>query len=469
MASKKKVPANERVAEALAPHGFPRGPGPGLGFTPEDDALFARGYPQLRIVEDGPDDPKKRTKAVEKALDAIDPVLRIRVPKAFAAAYLRGYRVGPLLFVDANHQGNAEKRVERALAIASDAPITEALLEDTLREGTVAMGRDTYASWRLPEVLHLFEHFLGSEAVARAVVDRLVVLGTDLSIWGFAGDARRTNASGHHLARALPWILMRVDPRLAAELRGRLAKVAPKKQDGIDPAAYFALLDAVAHPAREELDRALEALSVPLALAHGHAAPVRIALARQPQVMLVGWMPGRLVWLLGSQFLGGKLALTGLPPMPLFDSLAPLRDPGVVRAIAHLGAGRAAANAAKGWLVEHAAYARPVLETLARLDDPKEAKIAEKALDLMAGAAPAAPPASEDQLEAEIAAIFRNLGQALRRSNDREAMIAHIREAHEAYTEARAAVGDPTPEAYFTHRFGDFGLGEWAMLAVDAI
>lgn len=472
MATKKKKVSNEdRIAEALARHGFPHGPGPGLGFTPEDDALFARGYPRLKIVEDVADDPKKRTSQVEKALDAIDPVLRIRVPEAFAAAYLRGYRVGPLLFVDSNHPaGNAEKRATRASAIASDEPITETLLRDTLRESTIGMGRDTYASWRLPEVLHLHEHFLGSEVVARAVVDRLIELGTELDSWGFAGeDPYRFNASSHSLALALPWILMRVDPRLGAELRARLARVERKKVGEIDPVAYFALLEAVAHPEREAMDRVLFSLWVPLAVAHGHPAPVQEALAKHPAVMLVGAMPGRMVWLLGSRFLAGKLVLSGLPQPQLVDSLAPLKDPGVVRAMAHLGAGRAGAKAVAEWLAEHAGYARPILETLAAIDDPKEAKVAQKALELLGGAAPAAPAQSADELEAEIAAIFARLGDALRRSNDREAMIAHIREAHEAYTEARAAVGDPTPEAYFTHRFGDFGLGEWAMLAVDAI
>jgi hypothetical protein len=251
------------------------------------------------------------------------------------------------------------------------------------------------------------------------------------------------------------------------ELRAQLAKVKAKKQGAIDPIPYFALLDAIAHPEREALPPPIAVLAVPLALAHGHVGPLQEALAKQPRHMLS--MPGRFVWLLGSRFLAGKLALTGMPPLPLLDSLAPLKDPGVVRAMAHLGAGRAAANAVAAWLAEHAGYARPVLETLAALDDPKEAKVAQKALDLLGGAAPAAPAQSERELEAEIAAIFSRLGDALRRSNDREAMIAHIREAHEAYTEARAAVGDPTPDAYFTHRFGDFGLGKWAMLAVDAI
>lgn len=460
-----------RIHEALAPFGFPRAPGPGMGFTPEDDACFARGYPRMRFVDDLPDAPKKRVAAAEKALDAIDPVLRIRVPRDFAAAYLRGYRVGPLLFVDRNHPaGNGEKRLQRAAAMAAGDPITEALLRETLEVGGHGMGFDTYGGWRFHEVLFLYENFIGSEAVARILVDHLVHLGTDLATWGFAGtDPFRWNAVGHHLALALPWILLRVDPGLAVELRARLGAVARKTLGEIQPTAYYDLLQAIAHPEVEQYPPTVRVHRVPLSLAHGHVATLREVMATVSSLRDATSEPGRMAWVLGSEVFAGALGLSGWGMMWAFDSMAPLRDPGVVRAMAHLGKGRAMAQEVARWLQVHAAYARPVLERLAKVDDPKEAAIAEKALGYLGGEAPAAAPPSEDALEAEIAAIFAKLGAALRRSNDREAMVAHIREAHEAYVEARAAVGDPTPEAYFTHRFGDFGLGAWAMLAVDAL
>src|SRR6185436_5768801 len=124
------------VAAALGPHGFPHAGGRGLGFTSEDDALYERGYPHLRVVTDEKLSAKKAADAAEKALAAIDPVLRAHVPRAIAEPYLRGYR---------------------ARGTASDRMIDVSLLEETLRANMVGMGSDTYARWRLPEVLHLYE------------------------------------------------------------------------------------------------------------------------------------------------------------------------------------------------------------------------------------------------------------------------------------------------------------------------
>jgi hypothetical protein len=462
-----RIDAAAQLRAGLARHGFPRPPGPGLGFSPADDALFERGYPNLKILDDTPLEPKAAHDLAERALDAIDPVLRVRVPRALAAPYLRGYRVGPLLFVDRNHPPeNESRRARRSEAIRSGDPITVSLLEATLREQVVGMGKDTYVQWRLAEVLHLYEHFVGSEAVARAVTDHLVQVGTDLSSWGFAGDPQRTNAAPHSLAMALPWILRRVAPTLATELRGRLGRVKPRAEGTIDPRPYFSLLSVLAQPSAP-LSEDLEALAVRLGLAHEQAEPVRRAYERQPKNLVLG--PGRLVWLLGSDLLAGPISVTGALPLPLLDSVAPLRDPGVVRFAAHLATSRAAAQEVAKWLTEHADYARPILETLAALDDPREKKFAARALELLGGAPLPSAPASAQELEREIAQIFSTLGGQLRAGGDREVLMQHIRDAHEAYTEARASVGDPTPDAYFTHRFGDFGLGQWAMLAVDAI
>ncbi len=62
------------------------------------------------------------------------------------------------------------------------------------------------------------------------------------------------------------------------------------------------------------------------------------------------------------------------------------------------------------------------------------------------------------------------MGQRLRAAaKNRDAEVVAIKDAYEAYAEARSAADDPIPEAYSTHRFGDFGVGKWAMLAVEVI
>ncbi len=450
----------------LARFGFPTPPGPGACFTSEGDALFARGYPHLRIVTD---EPCSNAEAqAEKALDAIDPVLRIRVPRALAEPYLRGYRVGPGLFVGPNARPeNAQRRVERAEAIRAAVPIDRALLTATLEASIVGMGRDTYGRWRLPEVLYLYEHFIGSADVARALTDVLVSLANELSPWGFAGeDECRLNAPAHALALALPWILRRVPVSLANELRAKLAALAPKKKGKTNPVAYFALLRAISTPSAP-LGEHVSTIELALAFAHDRPEPVTAALARQPRHVFSD--TGRIVWLLGGAPLAGALAFQGLMVVPLLDRVSLLRDPGVVRLVAHIAAQRAGAKAASVWLNEHADHARPILEALARCGDAKEEKAANAALALLGGAKPAEAPSTPDELEAEIAKIFARLGERVRGTHDVEAQKQHIREAYEGYTEARSAAGDPIPEAYFTHRFGDFGVGQWAMLAVDTI
>ncbi len=207
--SKAKADSSELVAAALAEHGFPGRAGPGLCFTSEGDALFARGYPAMRLLSEDalPDDVAFRR--AEEALDAIDPALRITVPRVVARRYLLGHRVGTGLFLDVAHQPqNAQLKEERAALMRSDRPIEVALLEEALGAHGVSMG-DTYSSWRWPKALYLYEAFLGTEVVARTLVRHLVREADDLSRWGFAGqDPGRTNAAPSlpraHVAVAVP-------------------------------------------------------------------------------------------------------------------------------------------------------------------------------------------------------------------------------------------------------------------------
>jgi len=107
--STKKSPAAtpELIRSTLAPFGFPHPPGKGLGFTPEDDALFERGYPHLRILTDEKVDAKKAESIALKALDALDPVLRLHVPRTVARQFLLGYQAGVTIsYADAARKKN---------------------------------------------------------------------------------------------------------------------------------------------------------------------------------------------------------------------------------------------------------------------------------------------------------------------------------------------------------------------------
>lgn len=469
-AAKKAPKAN--IRDVLAEFGFPTGPGRGLCFTSAGDDLFERGYPELRFLTDEPVEFERAFKLAEDALDAIDPCFRLAIPRTIARLFLLGYRVGPLLFVDANHRHeNAQLRVERAALMRSDRLIDQQLLEETLEKHGFGMG-DTYAAWRWPKVLYLYEAFIGTENVVRSLTKFLLLAAKELKRWGFAGeDPYRTNAAAHYLALTLPWLLRRVKPDVAADIRAQLAKVtAPNNMPKQSPVAFGAMLHWVADPKREAHET-LEYLKFPLALRRDDGDYV-VQESTNPKVIF--WSFARVCWLMGTSLLAEDISLSGQDYPRLVDKLALFRDPGVVRLMGKMAAIRAGKKAAGDWLVEHAGYARPILEKLAKLEDEKESKAAKAALEIMdsvksKGPIAEVPKLDEDSLEKEIETVFNKLGERLRGATNRDAEVAAIRDAYEAYAEARSAAGDPIPEAYFTHRFGDFGLGKWAMLAVDVI
>lgn len=469
MPRKRNQDGSSQVYSALAPHGFPSAPGPGLCFSTAEDTLFQCGYPHMRFVTDEPVSEASAIKTAKKALDAIDPVLPIRIPLAVAERFLRGYAVGPLLFVDSNHpKENASLREERAAAIRSEAAIDAKLLETTLARLGDGMGRDTYCRWRLPKVFYLYEHFIGSDAVARVVVDYLLRQATELKRWGWIGtDPHRTNACPHYVALALPWILRRSTPSLAESLRVELARVRhPKDVAQNEPRAYFALIHALLDPGAPR-DETISSLAHDIAYVLDDAPGIAAYIDRFPKHLI---FVSRSVWLLGSERLARPLKVSGHILPELVDHVAPLRDPGVVRLVAKIASQRAGKKAAGDWLRAHRDYAVPILRSLAGVDDDKEKQAAEGALELIgADVVEESRVPTEEEHAAEIDRIFAELGARLRATNDRDAQVRAIRDAHERYAEARAAIGDPIPEAYFTHCFGDYGLGQWAMLAVDAI
>jgi hypothetical protein len=456
----------------LAEFGFPTGPGRGLCFTPEGADLFERGYPELRLLTDEPIDAQRAFELAEKALDAIDPCFRIEVPRAIARLFLLGYRVGPLLFVDNNHRSeNAQLRIERATLMKSDRIIDQKLLDETLVTHGFGMG-DTYAQWRWPKVLYFYEAFIGTEKVTRSVAKFLLLAAKELKKWGFAGeDPYRTNATAHYIALTLPWLLRRVEPIVASEIRAQLSKVPPpEKMPPQSPHAFVAMLHWIANPSRN-IHKALEFLEFPLALRRDDAEFV-VQASTNPNILF--WNFARVCWLMGTSLLAEDISIGGQDFPRIVDKLALFRDPGVVRIMAKIATQRAGKKSAGDWLEKHADYARPILEKLATLENEKESKAARTALDLIEAVEKKGPiadatPIDEDALEKEIEAIFKKLGQRLRAAANRDAEVAAIRDAYEAYAEARSAAGDPIPEAYFTHRFGDFGVGKWAMLAVDVI
>jgi hypothetical protein len=106
------------------------------------------------------------------------------------------------------------------------------------------------------------------------------------------------------------------------------------------------------------------------------------------------WFPGPIAWRLGTARFAQRMNVSGYDLPRMLDSVAPLRNAGVVRLVAHVASQRAGKKAAREWLHEHADYARPILDTLARVPDEKEGMCAAAALELLSEKTPkeARPP-----------------------------------------------------------------------------
>jgi len=447
------------VHAALARHGFPKKGGPGLCFTKEGDELFARGYPHLRLLSDERVETAAAIRTATQALDAIDPCFRLTVPREVARCYLLGHSIGTGLFIDEGHsrrRANLRLRPLREARMESDTPVDVRLLQEALEAQGHGMG-DTYSQWRWPKVLYLYEAFLGTEPVARTLVEHLVRNANEPSRWDLPGhDVFRMNAAPTYLAQAFPWLCRRLE----------LGRARPPSDDPRAPRAHLALLQAYAgKPVPDEVRPWLDAI---LALDGDDVEAFAKLLDLGRHTFL--WNAGRTAWVVGTERFAGPLPVAGTHLDGLLDSVAPIEDAGIVRLVAAIAGQRAGKKAAAGWLRVHAAYARPILDDLHALDDEKERKNAAAALALLDDEKPVkvhVPTRAE--LEREIAAIFAALGKKLKRTKDVDRQKEAIRAAHEKYTEARAAAGDPIPEAYFTHRFVDFDLAEYGELAADAL
>ncbi len=367
------------LLQALMQHGFPTQPGPALLFEATDAPRFAAGFPFVRRVTDEPVALSRAVRLAEEALDAVDPILGFDIPEAVARAYLVGYAVGVGLYVGencpVNHPMLREKRGGR---MQSGQEIDANLLTECLRARAVGVG-DPCGRWRFLEVLALFEHFLGPDRVALLTAHHLLEQCEARLAWGdiLWMDAERANAAPHQLALALPWTLRRVSPDARRRVLGILAQAPdPTTAPRHSPRLYYALLRWIQHPQNTE---ALGPVVGEALLRLDDADALERHLDDDPSAFFLA--PARAVWMVGTRLLADKLPLDKVPLAHLVAQLSPIRDPGVVRVMAHVTMLRNGSAQAMAWIRQHADYARPILETLAKLDDGRERRAAAFALD----------------------------------------------------------------------------------------
>jgi|GEM_PF-5853270 len=416
--------------------GLKRRPGR-FATTPALDALFARGWPYLRVLTDEPVDKRTARNTAKKALQAIDPLLSTYVPREVARRYLHGYIVrDPYKHKDQLKQ-----------ALADETPVTRELLHAILDRKLgpsphAGYGGETY-DFRLAEILFLFEAFLGTPTVVAALVAHLVAARAHPTWWGDEFFRDHDHAEARRLVPVLGWMRLRMDPAAWRAAVAPLAGDQPALPEFVDDLAT--LIDD-AHPIGDI------------------ANPTWIAMQRRDKAWLGAhlertaefgyWADPQLYYVVGAEALDSQSVakLTRLAKwqhLRIIDEFGVMRAPQVVRVIRALLDSRSAGETAAQWLA-----ARGVST---------------------AGAAPVRTPA---ELKAELASMFALAASQLRaQGGDRDKELALLRGMFERHCEIRAALDDPIPEAYFTHNLADASetwdddedtIGRWFDLAIEA-
>jgi predicted DNA-binding WGR domain protein len=456
-------------------------------FLAADDVLFARGFPAMHVLSEEPVTVKKASALAREALDAIDPVLPVIVPRDVLRRFVKGYLVG-------RHWGYGPKvtvlelpdRVaQREAALASDAEVEVADLDAFLAAHCPAAKQwktaidgkpvnviedETYG-WRLAEMIHAFEVLLGdTELVARKLQAALLRAHGDPDAWGSWGRDRYChNASAHHLAFALASLRPRLAPATWCELVGPMRDLASERL-----LVFSDLLACLADDGRKPVSPFYE---TPLAIRRGDVAGIRAAMAASEPGLWSSEVP----WLLGGAAfeglpLGAAKKLPAWRQVRLLDEVGRLALPELVPHVVTLLESRAARAEAAAWLAAHADFARPELErAVGAAPDAAARERLRAGFDAIGGKQTKPSRAlSEDELDKELAALFDGLeAKLVACRGNRKKERAVMERTFEAYCEARAAAGEVLPEAYFGHELIDWSPKDaaaaerWVKLAAD--
>ncbi len=426
-----------------------------FSFSAEQDALYAQGWPHLRRLIPGA--PKGGpARAIKAELDASDPELLVEVHEEVARGFLHAMAIDRM---DKNG---------RAKAMASSAPIDDAVMTAILERLCPSMS-ETY-EFRIHDTAFLLEAVLGTERVATALVDRFLVAASTRKLW-----EQTDNAHDHafHLASALGFMRPRLPPArwktIIAPLR------AAKKASSLFARRLALLIDPKL--AVTGTGENMKMLELDILLERDDAKALRAYFTKWTAY----WSSARLYYVAGADLLDHD-QMAALPRRPAWEQkqfvshLGTIRHRGAVRVMMWILSGRSAKQEAADWLRKHADFARPILDEIAGGPDAKEAGLAAAAIAALGGKAPAKHKAlTPAQVDKEIQGALKGLEKRLIAADgDRTAEAAILKKVFNTYCEVRAAGGDDTPEAYYTHTLAEVPwtvdgdvLERWLQLAVD--
>lgn len=437
-------------AKAPAPKAAPGKPGR-FAFTAELDELYERGWPHLRVLTDEPVTPAKATSEAIKGLTAIDPYFPVSIPREVARRYLRGYTLPKF------DPGN------KALVAKDEGAIDAKWLDEVLEKKcapskTTDYGGETY-DFRLEEIMQIFEAFLGTELVANAIADHLVRARDNPKWWGTWTD--HDHEEVQRLVDVLGWMRLRMPPNtwssIVAPLRGSKSEKLPR---------YCKRLCELA-------DDKVPTENIALLMQRRDSKGVVAELEDRK-----GWCDDAHVLYVAGAEAFAKVNTKEYPRLAkwqqlrLIEEMGTIKAPGVLRVMAALLPSRSAGEAAAAWLRDHEDHVKGWLGDV----DASTAN----AVRAVLGGKSVPPPAKVDKkaLERQVKEIFVGIEAELSAQNGNPKKEYDVLvKAFERYCDLRAALGDVTPEAYFTHHFADVTpkwkvsdtvTKRWLDLAVDA-
>lgn len=351
-----------------------------LCFTDEQDRLYERGWPYMRILVDGHKDDRKAVQSAQKFNR-----YHVHWPREVAHRFVRG-----AVFSQCNGASWQDPRVRAKLEVAGAINEDEAgmLLDDLLTSRVKAQPH------RLSTLLLLLEAMVGTEFVIDSVLPRIECLPRarwlpDRSSFN-PGDDEIPGFVAFHLG----FMMLRLSRERALEVRQRLERLYERMVDihGIPHHERCLLgdIDLALHGSRA-IARVMPNSRWKFLIWYANVDNLKILKKRMDRIegrYLADWVPnGRLVYLAGYELLdtyAENLIRVSAPQVPGFlEDIGMFRCETVTRIMLEFVGKKAARDAPLTWFSRHADFARETLEEVAQ-EQGHLSRAAQAALDSLA-------------------------------------------------------------------------------------
>lgn len=325
-------------------------------FDESDLELFDQGYPELVLLDDAHKDNKKWEEKAIAAQSSIDPVYAIIWPTKVAIAYVHTYPTDP--GYDKILKPKFEKKWKKFLKLENKTPTLETariMLDEFMP------GDDVYSGWQAPPAFYILEHFIGAEALAGAIVERLATY-TEKQ-WNGKQDK-----DGHTriALEVLGFLMLRMSDDARIQLQKKINELIASRPENTRLSKHLAYLpDKPIKLPLEEYSSVegpwfMSGLTVTAAVRWKNFEKYGVAYLDQRAMYLEGMdklIDADMSWLLDGI---SKASMLGY-----IETLGKIKHPYTVRLIISFGKSRAVLKEVLAWKQQHADYVESVLPMFA--------------------------------------------------------------------------------------------------------